>query len=63
MAKFTLHFKGGDFTGESFRSKQKAIDKANSTTSYRQVCEEYIAPSPWSGKLSKHGRKIYENLK
>ena len=63
MAKFTLHNKSGDFLHSQSTSKQKMIDECDSRNKYAYVAEEYIAPSPFDGKPSKHGRKIYENDK
>lgn len=63
MAKFTIHFEGGDWTGHSSTSKQKMIDECDSMFKYAYVAEEYIEPSPFDGKPSKHARKVYENNK
>jgi len=61
MAKFTLHFEDGSYAESSSRSKDKLINECNDMKSKGKVCEEYIAPSPFSGKPSKHAREVYRN--
>ncbi len=62
MAKFTIHYSAGIYSGYSFKSKQKAIDKCNGFKTYATVQEEYLAPSPWNpNKITKHGKIVHTN--
>jgi len=61
MAKYTIHNSVGTFMGSQSTSKKKMIEECDSLNFYAYVAEEYIAPSPFDGKPSKHGRKIHEN--
>ena len=61
MAKFTVHYEGGMFSGIQSRSKDVAIVECDKLNSYAYVAEEYIAPSPFTGKPTKHGKIVHEN--
>ncbi len=61
MAKFTLHNQYGDFMHDTARTLKSAKDKCLKVTYKCKVMETYIAPSPWNGKPSKHGREVFRN--
>ena len=63
MNKYTIHERAGVYTGWWSTSKEKMIEKCNSITYYAEVCEEYTALSPWTGKLTPHARTVYKNNK
>lgn len=62
MAKFTIHYKGGMFSGYSSTSKEKMINQCKGMNQFAEICEEKILPSPWNGKPSKHGITVFKNM-
>lgn len=62
MPKFTLHNQNGDYMHDSARTLKIAKQKCDNVKSKCQVCETYLAQSPWdSSKTTEHSKVVYRN--
>ncbi len=61
MAKFTLHNKDGIFMHDTARNIESAKNKCDMMDYKSIVFETYYAKSPWSNKITEHGKEVYRN--
>jgi hypothetical protein len=61
MAKYTLHNRVNDFMHDTARTIDTAIDKCKKKNYRCKVMETYYAKSPWSQKVTEHGKEVYRN--